>query len=145
MSLLDNKASYSSSVGTLQTGYPPRTSFKTRQVTGCAPTRCYVPYSSGPHLPVKVGSDAVTCPMASDLTSQLRWAPTLSRVLWLRTLPPDQGGSRCCHASRGPQWAVGLRYIKKGLAGLFMQLGSRVSKARTHVPYAPNARAIMGL
>jgi hypothetical protein len=81
---------------------PPCTSFKTRQVTGRAPTRCHVPYSSEPHFPVKVGSDAVTCPMASDLISQLRWAPALSRVLWLRTLPPNQGGSRCCHAFRGP-------------------------------------------
>jgi hypothetical protein len=25
----------------------------------------------------------VTCPMASDLTSQLRWAPALPRVIWL--------------------------------------------------------------
>jgi hypothetical protein len=42
-------------------------------------------------------------------------------------------------------WTVGLRYIKKGLASLPMQLGSRVFKAYMHVPYAPDARAIMGL
>jgi hypothetical protein len=35
--------------------------------------------------------------------------------------------------------------IKKGLAGLPMQLGSRVSKSHAHVPKVPDARAIMGL
>jgi hypothetical protein len=42
---------------------------------------CHVPYSSGRHFPIKVGSDAVTCPMPPDLTSQLRWAPTLPHIL----------------------------------------------------------------
>jgi hypothetical protein len=42
-------------------------------------------------------------------------------------------------------WTVGLKYIKKGLASLPMQLGSCVFKAYMHVPYAPDARAIMGL
>jgi hypothetical protein len=40
---------------------------------------------------------------------------------------------------------VGLRYIKKFLASLSMQLGSCVLKAHTHVPYVPDVRAIMGL
>jgi hypothetical protein len=35
--------------------------------------------------------------------------------------------------------------IKKSLAGLPVQLGSRVSKAHAHVFKAPDARAIMGL
>jgi hypothetical protein len=40
---------------------------------------------------------------------------------------------------------VGLRYIKKGLADLPVQLGSRVSKSRAHVPKMPDVSAIMGL
>jgi hypothetical protein len=82
--------------------------------------------------------------MALDLISWLRWALVLWHVVWLETPPLGQGGSRCCHMSRGSQWAMGLRYIKKGLATLGTQLGSRVLKARAHVPKAPNARAIMG-
>jgi hypothetical protein len=39
--------------------------------------RCHVPHGSRPRLQAKVGSSAVTCPMASDLTTRLRWAPTL--------------------------------------------------------------------
>jgi hypothetical protein len=83
--------------------------------------------------------------MALDVTSRLRWAPTLSHVLWLLTLPPGQGGSQCYHTSHSPQWIVDLRYIKKGLAGLHMQLCSRVSKAHAHVPKMSDARVIMGL
>jgi hypothetical protein len=37
--------------------------------------------------------------MAPDLTSRPRWTPALSRVLWLRTPPPDQGGLQRCHVS----------------------------------------------
>jgi hypothetical protein len=37
-----------------------------------------------------------------------------------------------------------LRYIKK-LDGLPMQLGSRVSKAHTHISKAPDVRAIMDM
>jgi hypothetical protein len=103
--------------------------------------RCHMSYDFGLRLSVEVGSDAATCPMTPDLTSRLRWAPVLPCVLWLRTLPPGQGGSRCCHASRGSQWVVCLRYIKKGFIGLPMQLGSRVFKARVHVLKAPDVRA----
>jgi hypothetical protein len=92
--------------------------------------RYHISYGSGPHLPAEVGSGVATCPMAPDLTSWLWWAPSLLRVLWLRTLPPGQEGSRCCHISHGSQWAVGLRYMKKNLAGLPMQLGSCISKTR---------------
>jgi hypothetical protein len=42
-----------------------------------------VSYGSGPRLSVEVGSDVVTCPMALDIASRLRWVPTLPRVLWL--------------------------------------------------------------
>jgi hypothetical protein len=83
--------------------------------------------------------------MAPDLTSRQRWAPTLPRVLWLRTLSPDQGEYRRCHASRRSQRATGLRYIEKGLAGLPIQLGSRVSKLCMHVFKTPNVRAIMSM
>jgi hypothetical protein len=51
---------------------PLHISFKSRQVTGCASTRCHVPYGSGPRLSSKVGFDVVTCPMAPDLNSRLR-------------------------------------------------------------------------
>jgi hypothetical protein len=102
-------------------------------------------YGSGPHLSTDVGSGAAMCPIALNLISQLRWAPALPRVLWLRTLPPSQGESWCCHASRCHQWVMGLRYIKKGLARLPMQLGSCVSKSHVHVLNAPDVRAIMDL
>jgi hypothetical protein len=38
-----------------------------------------------------VGSVAAMCPAAPDLTSLLRWAPALPRVLWLQTSSPDRG------------------------------------------------------
>jgi hypothetical protein len=81
--------------------------FKTRQVAGHASTRYHVPYGSGPCLSAEigsdaatwsmapdlallaeVGSDAATCPMAPNLTSRLRWALVLPRVLWLQISPP---------------------------------------------------------
>jgi hypothetical protein len=74
--------------------------------------RYHVSSGSGSHLPTEVGPDAATCSVASDLTSRLRWALTPLRATWLQTPPPDRGGFRCCHTSRGSQWAVGLKYIK---------------------------------
>jgi hypothetical protein len=46
-----------------------------------------------------------------------------------------------------PQSIMGRepQIYKKCIAGLPMQLGSRVSKTRTHVPKTHDARAIMGL
>jgi hypothetical protein len=41
--------------------------------------RFHVSYSFGSHLPTEVASSTATCPMALDLTSQLRWAPALTR------------------------------------------------------------------
>jgi hypothetical protein len=105
--------------------------------------RCHVFYGSGPYLPTEVGSDAAICPMASGLASRLRWAPMLPHVLWLRTLPLGQGGSWCYHTSRGFQWTMGLRYIKKGLASLAMQLVTRVFKAQSYVSEASDTWAIM--
>jgi hypothetical protein len=51
---------------------PPHTSSKSRQGTGRASTRCHISCSFEPHLLAEVGSDAVMCPMALDLTSLLR-------------------------------------------------------------------------
>jgi hypothetical protein len=152
---------------------PLHTRFKSRQVVGRTSTHCHMPYGSGPRLPAEVdsgagtcpmapdltsaemGSDAATCPMAPDLNSRQRWAPMLSRVLWLRTLPPDRGGLRCYHMSYvfGPRlpaevgsdvvmypavpcgpWASS---IKKSLAVLPVQLGTHVSNARAQVSKAP--------
>jgi hypothetical protein len=39
--------------------------------------------------PVGIGSYAVMCPTALDLTSLPRWASTLPYVLWLRISSPD--------------------------------------------------------
>jgi hypothetical protein len=81
---------------------PPHTSSKLRQGAGRASTRCHISCSFRPHLPAEVGSDATTCPMALDIASLLRWAPALSHVPRLRTLPPWWGELRCCHVSCGP-------------------------------------------
>jgi hypothetical protein len=55
-------------VGTLQTGYP------------------YIQASSQDKL-WSMHPHTATCPTAPDLTSQLRWAPMLPRVIWLQTSP----------------------------------------------------------
>jgi hypothetical protein len=86
----------------------------------------------------------------------------LPRALQYWTLPPCQGGLWGCHMSSGSKphllveessgtttrpavrcgpWASS---IKKCLAGLPKQLGSRVFKARVHVSKAPDVGAIMG-
>jgi hypothetical protein len=83
-------------------------------------------YGPGPHLPAEEGSGAPAYPMTLDPTSRL-------------------GRVQCCHASRGPQWVVGLKYIKKGIDDLPMQLGSCVYKACAYVPKTSNTRAIMGM
>jgi hypothetical protein len=63
-------------------------SFEPRHLCQCGLQRCHVSSGSGPRHPVKVGSDAITCPVAPDHTTLLRWAPMLPRVQWLRTSPP---------------------------------------------------------
>jgi hypothetical protein len=91
----------------------------------------HVSYSSRPHLSSKVGSGAATCPMALDCTSRLRWAPTLSCVLWLQTSPLSWDGLQRCHMSRGsgsclptgralgrhasygPLWTAGFKHNEK--------------------------------
>jgi hypothetical protein len=56
-------------------------------------------YVFGSRLSAEVGSAAATFSMAPNLTSWPRWAPALSRVIWLRTPPPDRGGLQRCHVS----------------------------------------------
>jgi hypothetical protein len=62
-------------------------SIKSRQVLERSSTHIHVPYGIGHRLPAEVSSSAVMYHMALDLTSQLRWAPVPSRVLWLQTSP----------------------------------------------------------
>jgi hypothetical protein len=52
-------------------------------------------------LPAEVGSGDATCPMAPDLASLLRRAPTLPRVPQLQTSLPYRGGLRCFHVFHG--------------------------------------------
>jgi hypothetical protein len=62
---------------------------------------CHVSYSSEARLSAEVGSDAATYPTALDLTSRLRWDPSLPQVLRLWTSPPDWDGLRRCHVPYG--------------------------------------------
>jgi hypothetical protein len=52
--------------------------------------RCHVSYGSEPRLLTEVVFGAATCPMAPDLTSRLRWTPTLPRVPWIPMGPELQ-------------------------------------------------------
>jgi hypothetical protein len=62
---------------------------------------CHVSYSSEPHLPVEMGSGAITCPTTLDLASRPRWDMVPPCVLWLQTTPPYRGELRRCHMSHG--------------------------------------------
>jgi hypothetical protein len=70
------------------------------------------------------------------IRSLTRWALVLSRVSRLRTLPPWEGSSSVATYPTTPDglWATGL---KKDLAALCTQLGSRVFKSRSCVTEAP--------
>jgi hypothetical protein len=107
--------------------------------------------SSGPCLPTREGSGVAMCLAASDRASLLGRASVPPHAPRHRTLPPYSGGRRCCHvphrfgpclparegsdAATYPTALNGPRAsgIKKGLAGLSMQLGSHVSKSCSHV------------
>jgi hypothetical protein len=113
-------------------------------------------YGSGPRLSTEVGSGTATCPMATDLASWLRWAPTLPHVLWLRILPLGRGGLRRCQVSYGSRphlpievgssaatypvapYGTWASSIKKSLAVLPVQLGTHVSNTRAQVSKAPD-------
>jgi hypothetical protein len=104
---------------------------------------CYhVSSGFGPRLLIEVGSGATMCLEAPDLASLLRRALTLPRVLRLQTHLPTGKGSSAATRTVVPNesWAS---CIKKGIAGLPIQLGSHVSKACLCVSKAPDTRAIM--
>jgi hypothetical protein len=106
----------------------------------CGLRCCHMFRGPGPCLLAKVSSDAATCPSTLDLASLLRWALTLPRVPWLRALPPRGGssGATTCPMAPSGLWTTG---IKRGLAALNTQLGSCVSKVRSHVAEAPAGHA----
>jgi hypothetical protein len=105
--------------------------------------------------PAREGSDAATCYMALDPTSLLGRDPALPCVPRFWTLPLCSRGLRRCHVPRGfgpylPAWESSdaatcpadlngprISGTKKGLAGLGMQLGTRVSKARLRITEVP--------
>jgi hypothetical protein len=89
-------------------------------------------YSSGPHLPTEVGSNAATCHTVPDLTSQLRWAPVLLRVLWLQTSPPGRGGLWHCHVSRGSQWVVRFKHKEKSSRSDYAARHACSQRTRAH-------------
>jgi hypothetical protein len=117
---------------------------------------CHVSYGSEPHLSKEVDSDTTTCYMALNLTSRMRCAPVLTRVLWLQTLPPDRSGLRRCQVSygSGPHLPVEMgsgtatypavpcgpwtSSIKKSLVALPVQLDTHVSNARTQISKVPD-------
>jgi hypothetical protein len=70
--------------------------------------RCHVSYSSRPCLPVEVGFDSATCPMASDPAPLLKWAPVSLRVPWLQTSLLERRGLWHRHVSQdsGPRFPV---------------------------------------
>jgi hypothetical protein len=90
--------------------------------------RCHVSSGSGPHLPAEVGFGTATCHEALDLASLLGRASVLHM---------SYGSSSTMRhvVSYGSRASS----IKKGLAGLPMQLGPCVSKALSHVSKAPGA------
>jgi hypothetical protein len=61
---------------------------------------CHMPYNVRSYLTTREGSGAITCPAALYPVSLLTRAPALSRVPWLRILPPCSGGLWRCHVSR---------------------------------------------
>jgi hypothetical protein len=103
-----------------------------------------VSYSFGARLLAEVGSGTATYHMAPELTSRLRWAPVLPRVLWLWILLSAEVGFG---AATFPGAPCGLRVssIKKRLVDMHVQLGTHVPNARVHVSKAPHVRAVTHL
>jgi hypothetical protein len=93
---------------------------------------CHVSCCLRPHLPVKVGSSAAMWPIAQDLPSPPRRALALLRVPRYQIPPPAEEGSGTTTRPTVPcgPWASS---IKKCLTSLAMQLGTCVSKVRSHV------------
>jgi hypothetical protein len=105
--------------------------------------RCHVSYSSGPCLPVEVGSSAATCLMTPDLAPLLKWAPVPLHVQWLRISLRGRRGLRHRHMSRdsGPLFPVEMG---SGVAACPMALDpaslSRRALALTHALWFPMGR-----
>jgi hypothetical protein len=93
-----------------------------------------------PCLLAELSSSAATRSSAPDLTSLPRWAPTLPRIPWLRTLPPreESSGATTCSSAPDltslPRWAPVLP-CGPDLASLRGELRC------FHVPHGPQ-RAI---
>jgi hypothetical protein len=115
-----------------------------------------VSYGSEPRFPAEVGSGAITCHVAPDLTARLRWATVSPRVQRLWASLPFWDGLQHTHVScgSGPRLPVGegsdaathhvvpngsrASRIKKGIDGLPMQLGSHVSNECSRVSKVPD-------
>jgi hypothetical protein len=141
---------------------PLHTSFKSRQSARRASTRHHVPCSTRPCLFTKAGSGASMCPVAPDPASLLGRAPVPPCIPRLRALPPYQEvcgttmrlmasdpaslpeGLRRYHTSCGSLWTSSLKHREMPNWPV-VQLGLRVSKARSHVFKVPDIRAIVGL
>jgi hypothetical protein len=95
-------------------------------------------------LPARKDSGAAMCVVVLDHTSLLKSAPVPSRVLWLWAQPPCQEGSGAATRLVVPCGSRATN-IKKNLASMPTQLGSHVSKSRTHVSKAHDVRSIIGL
>jgi hypothetical protein len=79
----------------------PRTGLKLRQGAGHTTTSCHASLGSRPRLFGEECSNANTCLTTLDSASPLGRAPTLSRVLRLRSPPSCWGGLRHCHVCCG--------------------------------------------
>jgi hypothetical protein len=101
---------------------------------------CHVSSGPGTCLSTKVGSDIAMCTVAPD-----PWGG-----LWRAACPvaPDPasllGGLRAATHSTVP-YGPRATSIKKSLAGLPVQQGPPVPKARVHIFRAPDVRAIRSL
>jgi hypothetical protein len=95
--LLGLRHELAAAVGTLQTRYPLRTSFKSRQEAGRAPTCSHVSCSTGYCLPAKLGSEASMCPVAPDPASLIGGGGGSTPLLESdsrRLLDPEHGKMR---------------------------------------------------
>jgi hypothetical protein len=99
-----------------------------------------VSHGPGSCLLAEESCGVATYPSTPDLSSLPRWALALPRGPWLRALLPRGESSDATTSPTAPSglWTTG---IKKGLAALGTQLGSRVSKACSCITKVPVRRA----
>jgi hypothetical protein len=81
-------------------------SFKPCPLSTQAPTLSRIPQLSGPHISVKVDSDAFTCPIAPYLISRLRCCHVLY-VFGLHLSAEGASGAVVCHMSPDPASRLG--------------------------------------